>query len=203
VLIRQADVQGSRTVGFALIMQHLLTVQKQRVVRWTTWSHVLIMLAIVAQSVAIMLGGIITVQDGEYGNSCSLPHPINAYLAQHYAGGHVLEDLYSSKITGADAGLDFRDIINEGSGALWHEALNNPGVMVDWIIVRPADKNDLVSHSIDLHSPAFLAQFSLAVAEQDGISLYHHLGRPTLPTRAISPYLLSQHRLCGTSGTSH
>ncbi len=98
--------------------------------------------------------------------------------------------------------MNFRDFIYEGSGRLWREALQNPGAMVDWIIVRPSDVSDEVSHTIDMNSPAFLAQFTLVLQEPDGIYLYHHTGRPPLPMRPAPLYVLTEHRLCGTQNRS-
>ena len=155
---------------------------------------------IVLQTILVVYGGIITVQDGQYGGSCASTHPINAYLAQHYAGGRILENIFSSKIDGTEAGVELKDIISESSGELWKEALNDPASMVDWIIVRPGLKIDPIVTHIDLRSPAFLSRFTLVTQEPDGISLFHRNGLPPLPTRPLPSGFLDAHRLCTRNG---
>ena len=153
---------------------------------------------IVLQTILVVNGGIITLQDGQYGGACTYAHPINTYLAQHYAGGRILENIFSSKIDGTEAEVDLKDIISESSGELWKEALNDPASMVEWIIVRPGLKTDPIVTHVDLQSPAFLSQFTLVLQEQNGISLFHRKGLPPLPTRPLPPGFLAEHRLCKT-----
>ena len=165
---------------------------------WASLGPCFLIAVIVLQTALVVNGGIITLQDGQYGGACAYAHPINAYLAQHYAGGEVLENIFSSKIDGTEAGLELKDIISESSGQLWKEALNNQASMVDWIIVRPGLKIDPIVTHIDLQSPAFLSQFTLVMQEPDGISLYHRKGLPPLPTRPLPSDFLVAHRLCRT-----
>jgi hypothetical protein len=63
--------------------------------------------------------------------------------------------------------------------------------------VRPGLKIDPVVTHIDLQSPAFLVQFTLVLHEQDGISLFHRIGLPLLPTRPLPAGFLAEHHLCG------
>jgi len=98
-----------------------------------------------------------------------------------------------SEIT--QAGMNFANIIYQGSGQLWSQALQNPAETVDWVIVRPGGK-DLVAQHIDVNNPAFLSQFALVVKQTDGIRLYHHLGRPPLPTRPAPPIWNVEHHPC-------
>ncbi len=158
-------------------------------------------LVIVAQAVLIVAGGIITLEDGIYGGSCAFPHPINVYLAQHYNGGRVLENTFTSNIDGADAGLLLKDIVYDGSDNLWAKALKNPEAMVDWVIVDPGNAKDIVAQHIDVNSPQFQQNFTLVYKEHYGLRLYHRNGLPPLPTRPISPYLASAHSLCKTGTT--
>lgn len=152
------------------------------------------------QTIMIAHGGVIALQDGQYGGSCAPTHQINAYLRQHYAGGLILENIFSSKIDGTEAGVDLKDIISESSGELWKQALNDPSMM-DWIIVRPGLKIDPIVTHIDLNSSAFLSQFTLVVQEPDGINLYHRNGLPPLPTRPLPPDFLTMHSLCTKNAT--
>jgi hypothetical protein len=143
-------------------------------------------------------GGIIILQDGQYGLDCASLHPVVVYLVEHYAGGRILQDLFSSKTTTleSDVGVDFKNIVYEGSGDLWNQALHDPASKVDWVMVNPRDSNDLVAQHIDVGSQRFLSQFTLEVQEENGLSLFHRNGLPSLPTRPISPGLLTAHRFC-------
>jgi hypothetical protein len=161
------------------------------------WQSLLLVIVVV-QVFLLIQGGIITVQDGQYGRSCMFPHPINVYLAQHYAGGRILEDIFTSRIDGADAGLQLKGIIYEGSNQLWTKALNDPASVVDWVIVDPANQNDLVTQHIEKNSQRFLTQFTLVLREPHGLSLYHRTGLPPLPTRPLPSILLTEHSLCKT-----
>jgi hypothetical protein len=169
--------------------------------RWATIGSCCLAGVIVLQTILVVHGGIITLQDGQYGGSCAFAHPINAYLAQHYAGGRILENVFSSKIDGTEAGVELKDIISESSGELWKEALNDPAAMVDWIIVRPGLTIDPIVTHIDLQSPAFLSRFALVDQEQDGLHLYHRKGLPPLPTRPLPAGFLSGHHLCKRNGS--
>ncbi len=163
---------------------------------WTVIRQIVLVIAIGIQTMLIAYGGIISLQDGVYGASCLPTERITIYLAQHYAGGRILEDVNAFPINEADIGIDLKGTIYEGSGELWRKALNDPASVVDWIIVQPKIKNDLIASHIDLKSPEFLSQFTLVVQQWDGLSLYHRNGRSPLPTRPIPSSLLTDHRLC-------
>ena len=148
------------------------------------------MLLLVAHS------GIVSLQDGLYGASCLPPEPVALFLAQHYAGGKILEDDNAFRINEADIGIDLKDTIYEGSGVLWKQALQDPAATVDWIIAQPKVENDAIATHINLKSPLFLSRFRLEVQQRDGLRLYHKVGGPPLPTRTIPPGLSTDHRLC-------
>jgi hypothetical protein len=154
-------------------------------------------IAIGIQTILIAHGGIISLQDGMYGGSCEPTERITIYLAQHYAGGKILEDVNAFPINEADIGIDLKDTVYEGSGKLWKKALNDPASVVDWIIVPSRVPNDLIANHIDLESPAFLSQFTLVVQQPDSLRLYHRNGRSLLPTRPIPSSLITDHQLCG------
>jgi len=151
---------------------------------------------IIAQTIMTASGGIVSLEDGQYGLSCAHPHPIITFLAQHYAGGRILEDLYDSKIDALnpEAAIDFKNIVYEGSGPLWNQALHDPASMVNWIIVNPADRYDRVAQSL---TPAFNAQFTRDIEEPNGLSLFHRNGL-VFPTRPVPSYLLTEHSFCGS-----
>ncbi len=184
---------------FIAILATYLKFQKHP--RWSRLGQIALLGVIVAQTVVTANGGIITVQDGQYGVSCTPEHLINVYLAQHYAGGKILEDTFTSKLYGEEAGIHFSDFIYEGSGQLLTEALKNPAGTVDWIIVNTNYPDDLVFKHINIYSSTFNTQFTLVVQEfgQRHLRLYHRNGLPPLPTRPIPPGLLTEHQLCNNN----
>ncbi len=154
---------------------------------------------ILGQSAMIVNGGIITLQDGEYGLACSPTHSIVIFLAQHYTGGRILEDLYTAKIDTLEptVGIDFKNMVYEGSGKLWTEALSQPQKIVDWIIVNPNDKSDYIARKIDLTSPKFTSQFSFILQEPGGLELFHRKGLAQLPWHSVPRSVFTAHLLCG------
>jgi hypothetical protein len=154
---------------------------------------------IIAQTILVATGGIVSLEDGQFGLDCAHSHPIIIFLAQHYGGGRILEDLYTTKIDELNpgAGIDFKNIIYEGSGRLWEQALQDPTSMVDWIIINPADKFDVVAKDIN---PAFNEQYTREYEEPSGLSLYHRNGL-SFPTRPVPTYLVNEHALCDPNST--
>ncbi len=120
--------------------------------RWLLRAEVPLTLVIIAQSVLISWGGVISLQDGQTGASCYPGQRIVAYLAQHYDGGRILIDEYHTQMDLSPANIAFRDEIYEGDGAVWAKALQTPSKYVEWIIVAP---DDLISQQIDTQSLAF------------------------------------------------
>jgi len=154
---------------------------------------------IIGQAALIANTGIITLQDGEYGLACTPTHSIVIYLAQHYAGGKILEDLYTSKIDTLEStvGIDFKNMVYEGSGSLWTEALSHPQWVVDWIIVNTNNPDDSVSRKININSSTFTSQYSFVLQEPDGLTLYHRNGLPPLPFHPVPRSVFTEHLLCG------
>lgn len=167
---------------------------------WDFLRRPVLILVIGIQTALIASGGILSLQDGVYGASCEPPQPITVYLAQHYAGGKILEDANDYRISEADIGIDLKSVIYEGSGELWTKALNDPASVVEWIIVPSIINNDPIASHIDLESATFLSQFTLVLqqgsADPVGLRLYHLNGGPPLPTRPIPADLLTEHSLC-------
>jgi len=163
---------------------------------WSITGYIGCVAIILIQTMLVASGGIITLEDGLYGVSCEPTHPINIYLAQHYNGGRILEEIFNSPVDGSEATFDFKNIIWEGSYQIWSKALANPSAMVDWIIVNPESPTDLVAQHIHLKSSIFQSQFTLVLQEPSGLRLYHKNGLPPLPTRPIPSYLLTKHQLC-------
>lgn len=159
-------------------------------------------LIVILQSCLTVSGGIISLQSGQYGLDCAPLHPLVIYLAQHYAGGKILTDTFTSgtNALGLEVGVDFKNVIYEGSGDAWTRALASPAATVDWIEVNPTNPYDIVAKHIDVNNPLFLSQFTLVAQEDSGLSLYHRNGLPPLPSNALPPGLLTEHRFCGTNG---
>jgi hypothetical protein len=156
--------------------------------------HIVLALLIPLQSLLICTSGIISLEDGQFGVSCSHSHAIILFLAQHYNGGRILEDLYDTKMDALnpEAQIDFKEMVYEGSGALWKQALHDPASTVNWIIVNQADSFDQVAQHL---TPAFNAQYTRDIEENTGLSLYHRNGL-VFPTRPIPAFFLTQHALC-------
>ena len=150
---------------------------------------------VIAQTLLIISQGIITVEDGQFNFACGPQKTITQYLAQHYNGGEVLQDVYSSQFDVSNAGIDFTNVIYEGSGHYWTRALQDPTHTVDWIVIRPADPLDLVSQRIK-QDPAFLSHYTQVVTQTNGIVLYHIMGKPPLPTRPAPPLWHGDHHAC-------
>ncbi|MBA2286223.1 MAG: glycosyltransferase [Ktedonobacteraceae bacterium] len=166
----------------------------------STGLQVLCLGVVVLQTVFIGKEGIISLQDGLYGADCAPHSNVVGYLAQHYNGGRLLEDFYSSRKAGIDfINIDFKNVIYEGSGQLWKAALKNPASMVEWIIANPRDLDDMVARHIALNSPAFLAQFIALEQEAQGTTLYHRKQTIPLVTQTVPGSLLAEHIACAAS----
>jgi cellulose synthase/poly-beta-1,6-N-acetylglucosamine synthase-like glycosyltransferase len=165
---------------------------------WSILRPIFFVGSILVQTVLIANSGIVSLQDGLYGISCLSTEPITLFLAQHYAGGKILEDVNAFPINEADIGIDLKDTVYEGSGPLWNQALKDPAATVEWIIVPAKVPNDLIATHIDLKSPLFLSHFQLALQQGNGLSLYHKRGRPPLPTRSIPSSLVTDHHRCNS-----
>lgn len=163
-------------------------------------AHIVFGAAILVQTVLTFQGGIITLQDGLYGVSCEPMSQITIYLAEHYNGGKILDDIRTFE-NFSDANIDLKDVIYQASDPYWQRALEDPTSIVDWIVEQPGDD---VSKAIDLNNPAFLALYT-PVMQDRGVILLHRKGLPPLPSRPVSPKLLTEHALCkgGSSASTH
>ncbi len=161
------------------------------------WLHLAFAAVILAQVVLTAHGGIIALQDGQYGASCAADRATVNYLAGHYAGGLILEDTYykNPQNYALAAHLDLKDIVYQGSGAEWDAALANPSGTVDWIVLH---QGDLVSQHLDTSSLSFLAQFTPVAQDSDGVILYHRTAAP-LANNPLPASETHQHALCPSS----
>jgi cellulose synthase/poly-beta-1,6-N-acetylglucosamine synthase-like glycosyltransferase len=190
---------GAQVVAPAAIflasLAHLFSASKNAL--RSLWQGALVTIVIV-QSVVVAMTGIITLQDGQFGTNCFSSHPIEFFLVQHYNGGRILTDAYTSQDDALEpeAGIHVKNVIYEGSAQLWLQALKNPSTFVDWVIVNPQNSQDMIANQIK-QDPSFLSSFTRVVQEHNGLSLYHKMGAAALPTRPLPSYLLTEHSLCG------
>jgi hypothetical protein len=150
---------------------------------------------ILLQSVLIASQGIISLQDGQYTYACGPQKTIIQYLAEHYNGGRVLQDVYASQFDVSDAGINYSNVIYEGSALFWERGLQNPASTAEWVVVTPHMTIDPIAQRLQAN-PAFLSQFTLVVKQTNDILLYHRLGGAPLPTRPAPPVWSGNHPSC-------
>ncbi len=174
-----------------------------RMPRWTSVGRVLALgvftALIVGQAIWTATDGIVSLQDGLYGLDCAPRHESFIYIAQHYDGGHLLVDTFTSSVPD----IPFKNVIYEGSGNLWNRTLKAPASHVEWILADPTNSSDLVAQAINVKSQAFLADYQLVVKEPKGLMLFHRKGLPPLPTHKVPANLLNEHALCGSGDPNH
>lgn len=159
-------------------------------------NRVLLLGIIVVQCMLVAQQGIISLQDGQYAVSCRPQRGVNDYLAQHYNGGKILIDVYAMQFDPTDAGINFHNVIYEGSYQLWQQTLQDPARFVQWVIVKLDSPVDLVSQHINVKGATFLSQFALVMHQSNNIALYHRKGLPPLPNYAPSPHYVYPHHVC-------
>ncbi len=116
------------------------------------------------------------------------------FSRQHYDGGRILVNVYSTNIDLSPAGIPFRDEIYEGDGAVWADALQTPSKYVEWIIIAP---DDLISQHIDTQSLAFRRDYALvAVDNVKGATLWRLKGLPPLPNKPLPDDAVAQYAAC-------
>jgi cellulose synthase/poly-beta-1,6-N-acetylglucosamine synthase-like glycosyltransferase len=163
-----------------------------------------LLVTIVGQSVMIGMNGAITVEAGIYGGDCNPPSTIALFMAQHYNGGRILLDFYSSRHAGINfINVPYKNLIYEGSGALWQQALRQPASIVDWVIANPQDLDDLVTKHLDVTAPVFLTQYIALAQEINGTILFHHKENQVLPTNSFASSSLSTNQYCYPGDLRH
>lgn len=150
-----------------------------------------IVVMIIGQAIWLAHSGVITIQDGQKGLACAPYHPSYAYLSTHYNGGHVLESMNGIYPDATEAGINFNQMIYQGSGTYWENALAAPQTTVAWVMMSP---NDLTAKYIN--KIALVGFYTLIVNEKDGTQLYRRNDVP-LVTHAPFPYSMWTNRsLC-------
>jgi cellulose synthase/poly-beta-1,6-N-acetylglucosamine synthase-like glycosyltransferase len=167
---------------------------------WKTLFLVFCLAWFLTQAAGVNASGIISLQDGLSGVSCTDPtQSVTLYLVQHYNGGRILVNEYTSQLNPQIFNADFSDIVYEGSVSYWHNALANPKRYVDWVALNPRAANDKVTQYIE-HSPqlfsSFLSSFELVAQAPNGLQLYHKKGGVPLPSHPIPDDLLNRPHSC-------
>jgi cellulose synthase/poly-beta-1,6-N-acetylglucosamine synthase-like glycosyltransferase len=154
----------------------------------------------ITQSVWILYGGVISEMAPLHPPFCNTSYSISAYLSQHYDGGYILQTNAPFQLSESESSIHFSNVIYEGSGVVWRQALQDPAHSVDWVIMQPRDR---VATAIAQNDPAFSSQFALVASESSGLSLYHKNGLPPLPTRPLSSYLAGEQQFCRAEASRH
>ena len=183
---------GSEMVGPVALLLTILADDFYKFLRQRRCYHILIQLAIVlvmlTQAGFSAAQGSISLQDGLYG-ACGQPNALNKFLAQHYDGGKILEDESSGDVSLVDAGIDFKNVIYQGSIDLWPQALAHPEKTVEWIISYATDPQSFLNKRLHVSSPLFLAHFTPIFRDPSGLMLYRLKNAPPLPSRPIPAYI--------------
>jgi cellulose synthase/poly-beta-1,6-N-acetylglucosamine synthase-like glycosyltransferase len=148
---------------------------------------------IVGQAVITTTGGVISLQDGQYGLSCLQFKQSDIFLAEHYNGGRLLADLYGNPLALDVLDIHYDDVVYVGSYMVWQEALAQPQDYVDWVVVRPGDA---VSQGLDVNSASFKAHFILVEQDSSGNQIYYKRGLPSLPNRPAPLQLMRRYDRC-------
>ncbi len=160
--------------------------------RWPL-GQIAFIIILAAQTIITANGGIISLQDGQYGLSCSPVQPVTGYLAAHYNGGYILNDPYQTLFNYAGAGLDNKDVITQGSGKLWTESLQNPAGYVSWIVTKPGDA---VWNAVNVNGSAFTSQFQLMLTQPNGVQLYYRVNSGQITSKPLPSYVQTTPNIC-------
>jgi hypothetical protein len=161
--------------------------------KWASYQYgvpVLCSLIIIGQSVATTANGIVSLQDGQFGRSCQPNQTIVDFMARNYNGGKILLDTFVNSrlyLMGPIAGVDFKNIVYQGSGSTWANALQDPASVVDWVVAVPGSKEDKVARAIDVDGLFFKAQFTQVIKDQWGLALYRRNDLPELVEHPLRP----------------
>ncbi len=181
-------------IATLLPAQHRVASMYRHLYRYRTIAlSLLLIISTFIQSSWITYHGVITVIADSNPPFCVNSYPINTYLAQHYDGGLILQTDYPFQISEAEAGIHFDRIVYEGTRGLWQKALHEPQNYVEWVIFSP---KDTVDTALTHNDPSFDQQFTLVASSPFGMRLYHKNGLPSLPSRPLSSYLLSERQVC-------
>lgn len=148
---------------------------------------------ILGQAALTSAGGIIALQDGQHGLSCLRFSQSDIYLAEHYNGGRILDDIYVNSAAFDALDIHYSNVVNVGSYKIWQAALMNPGEYVDWVIVSPGDA---VSKSLNVKSPQFASQFELVQVDASHDQIFHKRGLAPLPNRPAPIRLMQRYAQC-------
>ena len=147
--------------------------------------------AVGVQVYLIATGGIITLQEGEFGVSCYHFSSVPAFFATHYNGGLIMNDPFFNQQDFSNVPIPLKALVTQSTPAKWEQAITNPSSVVDWVIARPGD---LVSQNLQLQSDAFTSKFAMAYQDPvTNVTVYLRKGAPYVQDRAIDQSLLTNY----------
>lgn len=156
----------------------------------------ILIIVIILQTGWMAYGGVISIIADVNPPFCVQAYPVNVYLQEHYNGGHILHAEVPFLLSEGESGIDFSNVIYDGSGVLWQKALKDPAAFADWIVMT---KGDAVYKAV-AHDKQFSKQFTLVakgpMIDSVQVELYHKNGLAPLPTHPISSYLLGEQQMC-------
>jgi cellulose synthase/poly-beta-1,6-N-acetylglucosamine synthase-like glycosyltransferase len=135
------------------------------------------------QTVSLYRMGTVSVEEGYLEvcaqsavvNTANEREELNKYLSVHYRGGKILQDDFTAGgFDVTEVGLDFKNIIYQGSYGLWNRALVSPWNYASWVVVT-VDKKDAVYMSTGYRNPAFKKHYSLTYSSPGGSFLLYRL----------------------------
>lgn len=160
--------------------------------RWR-WTQVALLVAILVQSAFTATGGVISLQDGQYGISCLGITNMDLFLLEHYNGSPIMLDSFSGPHNFATLGIDPRKVVYEGNYRLWQAATADPAAYVDWVVITP---HDTVDKRVNTAAPAFTEHFRLVAQGSNGFRIYYKKSAPPLPARPAPTALMAEHGQC-------
>lgn len=169
---------------------------------WCYFWRAILLVLVIAQAGWVAYSGVISVISNDNPPFCVQSYPIDAYLVQHYNGGRILHVKFPQIFSESETAIHLNNVIYEGSGKLWDEALKTPQVVADWVLFATGDH---VAKAM-AQDTSFAQNYTLVasgptVSSADGpttLKLYHKNGLPPLPTRPISTYLLNEQQFCSS-----
>jgi hypothetical protein len=125
----------------------LLVARKRKLVSIVLSCVVVVVIS--AQGFLMLHKGIITIDDGLRGSSASVDQDVSAVLRTRVQPQQaVLLWTAAFNSVAFQSGLPLRQIIHEGAGAEWNEALATPETHAHWVVMANSDNGDPIYTSL-------------------------------------------------------
>lgn len=121
---------------------------------WKKMAAVIVFEILIFQMYLFTTNGIVTVIDGTVGSSSFQNGAVAQVLKSDVKPNEtVLMSLSAFNPVAFKSGLDLKQIINDGDGKIWNNALSNPAQYADWVVVGgDANSGDPVRKAITANS---------------------------------------------------